>query len=82
MAGTVQLVALQQIGPPSARFLDRKICIQIAVALLGFRDQIDGFVGLSLQSGIRVIFQAIRDGFQPLGHIAVLEHKPSELAFH
>ena len=76
MAGGIQFVPLAQIAPSSFRIRQGIEGIDISVAALGFRDQIDHFVGCFFQLLILIIRQGKSDRFQPFGCIGILERRP------
>jgi hypothetical protein len=80
MPGTVQLMAVLEIGPAFARFLNCEVSIQVSVFLLRFSDQINHFICLTLQLRIAVDAERITCRLQPLGHITILEDHAPELA--
>jgi hypothetical protein len=76
MAGCIKFVPLAQIAPSSFRIRQGIEGIDISVAALGFRDQIDHFVGCFFQLLILIIRQGKSDRFQPFGCIGILERRP------
>ncbi len=72
--GAVQLVRFLQVRPAPARLLDGEKGVQVAVRMLRLSDEGDGFVHALFKLRIRPDAQGVGGGFQPFGHVAVLEH--------
>ena len=80
VSGAVQLVAFGQVGPALFRRLHCEIGVEVAVGLLRGADQLDGGVGIAFQGRIGMLREQVGHRFQPLGHVAILEHHAVECA--
>ena len=80
MSHAVELVGFVKVGPFMIRILDDEVGVDVSVALLCLAYGLDDLLGFGLKRGIRSDRERISDCFQPLGHVAVLEHHPVELS--
>ena len=78
VAGAVKFVAIAQVGPALAGFLDGVVAVEVAVRLLRRGQQADDVVQLLLQRGIGVGGERVGRGFERLVEVRVHEHRPAE----
>jgi hypothetical protein len=71
VAGAVELVCVSQVGPAPSWFDDGEVGVEIAVVVLGIRQQLDRLVDLLLELLVRYSGQAVARGFEPFRHVAV-----------
>ena len=65
----IKLVFVAEIRPTLARLNYCVVSVEIPIGLLRFGEQINEFIDLPLQFGIRMTAQGITGCFDPLGHI-------------
>ena len=78
MPGAVQFVPLQQVGPALFAVLYREVGIQVAVFVLGVRDEVYQLVRIAPEGFVPAQREGIRGCFQPLVCVAVLEYHAVE----
>ena len=81
VARHIQLVVVLQIRPAPVQSVDDVIGIQVAIGLLGVGDRLDRAVRQGFKVRIGMPAQAVRHALQPLGQVAVLEHKAAKASF-
>ena len=74
MPGTVELMAVPEIGPALFNSVADKVGIQITVLPLGFLQQIDCLIRVCFQLRIRLQHQFITQRLKPFAEIAVLKY--------
>ena len=80
MSRAVKLMTVAEVGELFVRCGKLEICVEISVLVLRLFNYVDKSVGCLFKLGVGRHGKAVRNGFDPLCGVAVLEYKSSELA--